>query len=377
MKKIIVTAVAALTLFAGVNAVQAAFTWTPGQSLIRVGSRGQQVMDLQICLAALDNNPASNIDGIFGPITASAVMSFQAENGLMVDGIIGPQTGPFYTAACDMDMDEDDEDDDSDSDDFPTFGGDEASLEDFDMESEDDAEEGEMMHVATFEFDVEDGDFLMERVDVTFDNAGVGGTADDEPWDVFETITLMVDGDEIAEEDIDEEDDWNEDDNPFQFRITGLDYVVEEDETVEVEIYLTAENNVDDPANADWEIYIDDEGVRGIDTAGITQYTGDTADTVSFGVDEEGGDEDLVIKSSNNDPDSALLQVDEDDEEWYEVFVFELEAEENDIDVETIVLEVITTDGDYADLVNDMKVEIDGEEFDDFAEDLTDPDAAR
>lgn len=32
------------------------------------------------------------IDGIFGPRTKNAVMRFQRDNGLKVDGIVGPET---------------------------------------------------------------------------------------------------------------------------------------------------------------------------------------------------------------------------------------------------------------------------------------------
>jgi hypothetical protein len=334
-----------------------------GGGLIQVGSRGQQVMDLQECLAELGVNSSANIDGVFGSKTKAAVMSFQASSGVAVDGIIGSVTGPLYTAACatqavvvvpPVTT-------------LPETSGKEASLEGFELDSEDDAEEGKMTHVATIEFDVEDGDVVIERLDLTFDNGNVGGTADLEPWDVYETLTLMVDGDEIASEDIDDEDDWNRDNNPTVYRLNGLDLVVEDGDTAKIEVYLTTQNNVDDATNANWTIFVGNEGIRGTDTAGITQYVGAVGDTVSFNIDEEGGDEDITIKSSNNNPDSSLLQVDEDDEEMYEVFVFELEADENDIDLEDLVLVVNTVEGSYDDLINDMKIEIDGEDFDDFS----------
>ena len=35
---------------------------------------------------------SGKIDGIYGPITASAVKAFQARVGIKVDGIIGPVT---------------------------------------------------------------------------------------------------------------------------------------------------------------------------------------------------------------------------------------------------------------------------------------------
>lgn len=59
--------------------------------ILGVGSTGAEVTDLQSRLNAqgFDSGPA---DGIFGPRTDSAVRSYQAANGLEVDGLVGPQT---------------------------------------------------------------------------------------------------------------------------------------------------------------------------------------------------------------------------------------------------------------------------------------------
>ncbi|NLY60033.1 MAG: peptidoglycan-binding protein, partial [Clostridiales bacterium] len=59
--------------------------------LLRVGSRGSAVVDLQKKLNALGYN-VGKADGIFGSKTRSAVMAFQKANGLSADGIVGPAT---------------------------------------------------------------------------------------------------------------------------------------------------------------------------------------------------------------------------------------------------------------------------------------------
>ena len=53
--------------------------------LLRVGSRGEQVKKLQQALNI-------DADGRFGPGTKKAVMDFQRDNGLEVDGMAGPET---------------------------------------------------------------------------------------------------------------------------------------------------------------------------------------------------------------------------------------------------------------------------------------------
>jgi len=53
--------------------------------------RGEDVRELQNKLASLGYD-VGPIDGIFGRRTESAVIQFQKNNGLKVDGIVGPQT---------------------------------------------------------------------------------------------------------------------------------------------------------------------------------------------------------------------------------------------------------------------------------------------
>lgn len=65
--------------------------WTTESVLVRYGSRGQQVKDVQYLLRKWGYYDGS-VDGIYGWRTTQAVRNFQARNGLIVDGITGPQT---------------------------------------------------------------------------------------------------------------------------------------------------------------------------------------------------------------------------------------------------------------------------------------------
>ena len=70
---------------------------TPDPSLptaapvMRTGSKGQEVKDLQTRLSALGFYNG-DIDGVFGPGTKEAVTAFQKTNGLEADGIVGEET---------------------------------------------------------------------------------------------------------------------------------------------------------------------------------------------------------------------------------------------------------------------------------------------
>ena len=71
-----------------------AATLSPSNSslpILRRGSQGKDVKYLQELLNAV-NLSSLKVDGIFGMRTEAAVKEFQKKNGLVVDGIVGPQT---------------------------------------------------------------------------------------------------------------------------------------------------------------------------------------------------------------------------------------------------------------------------------------------
>lgn len=61
------------------------------QALSKYGSRGEEVKKIQTVLASKGYYKGS-IDGIFGSGTLNAVKSFQKDNGLSADGIVGEKT---------------------------------------------------------------------------------------------------------------------------------------------------------------------------------------------------------------------------------------------------------------------------------------------
>lgn len=59
---------------------------------VRRGSTGPKVMYVQTALNVFGAKPPLKVDSIFGPLTEAAVRGFQEANGLVVDGVVGPQT---------------------------------------------------------------------------------------------------------------------------------------------------------------------------------------------------------------------------------------------------------------------------------------------
>jgi len=73
----------------------------PGTSL-RVGSRGDSVRQVQRCLNRVSQPRNAQLaeDGIFGPLTQAAVITFQRMFGLVPDGVVGPITWGRLAQEC-------------------------------------------------------------------------------------------------------------------------------------------------------------------------------------------------------------------------------------------------------------------------------------
>lgn len=75
----------------GPNTWRALLNINPERVTLRRGDRKSGVLYLQKLLLSY-LYPITNLDGIFGQETENAVREFQRENGLTVDGIVGPNT---------------------------------------------------------------------------------------------------------------------------------------------------------------------------------------------------------------------------------------------------------------------------------------------
>ncbi len=373
------------------------FTWTRDLSS---GSTGADVMALQKFLnsdpdtrvaAAGSVGSAGMETDYYGPATAAAVSKMQVKYRAEVlspaglvnpTGYFGPSSRAKANSVCVAapEMEEGEEGEEEEEESGPKTMSGEASLDSFEIDEADDDElqEGaEDAPVAEVTFEFTDGDAEISRIDVAFTPDG-GNDGDDDPWDVFETFQLWVDGDMVAEKDADDEDDYlDEDDGSMRF--SGLDLFAEEDEELEVVIAVTLQNSLDGVDNGEtWNVQVD--AIRFFDADGVattengTVGPDDFGDSVSFDIDEEGAEDELIAKTNSSDPDAATLQVEDDSKsDWYTVFIFDLDTDdsENDIEINEIVLNVTTeenttaADAGYSDLVADAELVIDGVTIDD------------
>jgi len=74
----------------------------PGDELIKLGMRGDEVLAVQKALAETGFY-AGELDGVFGSATLSAVRQFQESNGLMPDGCVGKETWNYLKRSAGLD----------------------------------------------------------------------------------------------------------------------------------------------------------------------------------------------------------------------------------------------------------------------------------
>lgn len=251
----------------------------------------------------------------------------------------------------------------------------EASLNTFEVadgDDSDDVEEGsEDVEVGEFTVEFSDGDAMITRLDLAL--VGTGNTESD-PWDIFDEISLWVDGEEVARTDASDEDEYLDEDEG-SLRFSGLDIVAMEDEEVVIVVAASITSSVDDAGSntlADWDLFAN--AIRFSDADDVTTTETDFEDVdddntgaaAEFTVDEAGAGDDLDLESSDEDPDSMTIEVDEDDNVEALIFAFDLSADDSDgdVDLNEVVVGIVVSTTSVDTLVNDFRLEIDGQSFD-------------
>ncbi|MEZ4103745.1 MAG: hypothetical protein R3B60_00475 [Candidatus Paceibacterota bacterium] len=362
------------------------YTWTRDLSN---GSTGMDVMKLQ---QFLNSDPDTRVAATgagsmgmeteyYGPATAAAVSKLQVKYrseilspaGLVnPTGYFGPGTRAKANGLCTVvvvpptptpDEEEEEEEEEEDN---KTLSG-EGELDTFEMDDADDTdiqEGAEDVEIAEITMEATDGDIEVDRI--TFTLVGQNTPTESDPWDVFDEISLWVDGDKIAEFEADDEDNYlNEDDGEFRFSRLGL--ILEEDEKVKVTVAANITSHVDDAgSDADWRLTATE--VRYFDADGVSSDD-DTTDelptaTADFEIVEEGDGEELKFSTASSNPDATDIVVDTDSKtNGVTIMEYDIEAKEGDIEINTLFVKV-TTGTTSSKVIDDIALEIDGQTFD-------------
>ncbi|MBU0750064.1 peptidoglycan-binding protein, partial [Patescibacteria group bacterium] len=233
---------------------------------LTIGSQGADVTCLQTTLAAKGYfNVAPT--GYFGPVTQGSVAKWQIAAGITPPaGYFGPISRSAFTAMGGSTGGSTGGNTGGSTGGSSLSGG-EATLSDFDLRREETSgyEGEEEVEVATAEFDVEDGDVRVERLEIMASSTST--SLDMKPWNYFDRVIVWADGKEIGDMDVDNRNDWDEQGNDvYRLVVTGLDYVVDEGDKAEITFGFDINSNIDtaDLQNS-FDFYIEDDGIRAVE----------------------------------------------------------------------------------------------------------------
>ncbi len=364
------------------------YSWTRSLSS---GSTGDDVMKLQMFLNA-DEETRVAMSGAgsvgaetmyYGPATAAAVSKFQVKyraDILSPGGLVNP-TGYFgpasiakanmlcSSASTPVDPGEEEGEEAEEEESMELSGEGELDVFEVDDASDTDIQEGaEDEVIAEITVEAAEGDIEVDRMTFKIADSDSADNSEEDPWDVFDEITLWVDGEEVASFDASDEDAYLDEDEG-EFRFSGLGLVLQEDEEVEILVGATVASNVDDAGDstkAGWKLtatevrYFDADDVAENDSTTDELPTG----SATFEIVEEGDGEGLKFATGSSNPDATDIVVDTDSKtDGVTVLEYTIEAEDADVELNTLFVK-ITTSTTSAQAIDEVTIDIDGEEFD-------------
>jgi len=363
---------------------------------LKQGSSGTQVMYLQqtlnmtSCALSAGAGSAGLETTTFGPKTKVAVQCFQAANGLVADGIVGPATGAKlamvsgtptggnFPAGCTSSVGFSPTTGQpcSGGSSTPSTGGLSGGAADIDVtktstDVEDDVREGqEDIAVAGFEVEADGGDVAITSVRVTFAKT-TANTDSDRLENYVDEVSIML-GDEVVgsadAEDFSRDTSTNPDTYTETIQLSNA--VVREGDEEKFYVAVTAVDTIDEDEQ-DAEFNVDIESVRFTDSTGAILTSDVTYTAEAFGFEDASEGDELTLESSSDNPEDATVKVEEDDEsEDVLALVAELNNDEEssdatifDLPVTIRVQQSSTVTTDVEEIIDSVAVEIDGDRF--------------
>jgi peptidoglycan hydrolase-like protein with peptidoglycan-binding domain len=306
---------AQLTALQGGSASCAPFT-----ADLTMGRSGSDVTRLQNFLISEGYGISAGATGYFGGQTAAALASFQAAHAISpAVGYFGPLTRNKVNALCSASSPQtpgsgSSNGGTSSSNDDDLRG--EASFAKFKVRNGDDTnlEEGQKQASAMdFEFEVRDGDVRINRIDVAVTPAG--SNDEDDPWDTFDEVSIWNGNTRLGRIDAGNKKNWEEDapvNGSYRLRFSGLSLTLKEGKTAHLTVKVTTAGSIKGAADGElWDMFIPTNGIRGLDADRAVVSTGDNGDSVTLDIDEEGSNDELIVRSSDEDPDSTTLKLED------------------------------------------------------------------
>ena len=311
---------------------------------LTLGSSGADVTALQNWLISKGHTIAAGATGYFGAQTKAALAAWQAANGVTpASGYFGPITRAKVNAMGGSTGGS------TGGTDTSGLQGGEGSLDNFgtlgDVESSVD-EGDEDVKILGVEFDANDADVMVERVDVDFFNKSTLSGSSSHLDSYIDSVSLWMGGKKIATQDVSKASE--DDSNVYSFRFTGLKGIVREDDTAELYVSVDAVSNLDgDDETVTWDVRIPADGIRAVDGAGISETYDSSALTetaIDFGQMTAG---DLDITEGDANPEASVVTIDDvNDTNGVTVLAFDLEAKNQDVIINDLPVGLVITGED-------------------------------
>jgi hypothetical protein len=175
-----------------------------------------------------------------------------------------------------------------DDDNYNNYDG-EISNYDVRSGSDTDLEEGDRnREIIKIRFDVEDGDIRLDRIKFNFEFAGDNGAVD-LPWDTFDEVRLLLDGDEIDSIETDNRNDWDNegsDNDNYSLTFKDLNEKIRDNDRADITLEVDVNSSISGANNdgISWNIFVPDRGLRAYGDNGDTIYAGDDREDVSINI---------------------------------------------------------------------------------------------
>lgn len=345
---------------------------------LTLGASGADVTNLQKFLISKGYSIPAGATGYYGEQTRGAVSQFQAAQGIgpALGYNFGPQTRARVQSLCqpvvptvpttpttptnpstpttpaeilsgEADIDR-----------FEVKDGNDTDLEESDVDAE----------VMEISFRVTDGDVKINRFDLGFTPDSANNEKD--PWDVFKTIAIYQGSKKISDIDASRERNWREDsptNGDFLLRMSGLNYVVKENREVTLLAKASLQKSIKGTSDGEiWNVFVPDNGIRGLDADNAVVYAGDTADAVTLNIDRAGSTDEILIRRSDADPDASVLQLEDSRRSGFmPIFAFDIDTDDsrNDIEIRELPVQLTINASTLNTFMRDIRIVVDGQTY--------------
>jgi len=191
-------------------------------------------------------------------------------------------------------------------------------------------------------------DIKIERVKVKLD--ALSGNADKDFYrDLADRMYVMDGSTVLASVDLNSDTVVEETTGNYYVTVTGLNLIVRKDATKTLTIAIDAQDSIDSDLTGDsWTVTIEDEGIRGVDGAGVNQYTDGSYARTFTSDNASSEDASVTISTAGTSPLTGEVVAsngsDEDELDGLTLLAFDVKAEDDDVTI-TDLTATITPSG--------------------------------